>query len=174
MSTEIYEDSQAAEKLDSYRQVRPENCFSADTDLGQLILIFDCPEVRGLGPEDERYSFLPTTAVPVPLTSPLLLLDIVTQGGKSIKVAFSWETGVPEMMLTAKYIALFAAKRPKGLWVWLNKKRSITDRNIRKFARKGMLDVNLEAVRENLETVIKPLKQLIDLAISQDRKVGEK
>lgn len=156
MPTEIYEGSQASEKLDSYRQVKPKDCFLADTDLGPVIMVFNCPEVRGLGPET-RYSFLPTAALPVPLTLPLLLMDIEVYGGQPVRVAFKWETGVPEMILTSKYLALFAAKRPKVLWV----------RDISKFAIKGMVDVDLEKTRQNLESVILPFQYLID------RKEGE-
>jgi|GEM_PF-2902495 len=176
MSAEIYEDSKAAEKLDSYRQIKPEDCFYAETDLGPLILIFDCPEVKNLGPE-ERYSFLPTTAVPVPYTSPMLLLDIDVYGKNSIKVAFSWETGVPEKMLAAKYLAFFATRKPSGVWGWLKKKHRITNRDICKFGKKGSLDVDLTITQQNLEAVICPLQELINLALAEEtretRKGGE-
>lgn len=171
MAIEVYEDGKAAEKLDAYRQIKSENCFLADTDLGPVIMVFDCPGVRGLG-SDTRYSFLPTAALPVPLTLPLLLLDIEVYGGQLIKVAFKWETGVPENMLTAKYLALFAAKRPQDLWVRLNKKRRITDRDIRRFARSGSLDINLEKTRQNLESVILPFQYLIDPTTSKERMVN--
>ena len=166
MSAEIREGSKAAEKLDLYRQVKPDDCFYAETDLGPLILIFDCPEVKNLGPE-ERYGFLPTTAVPVPLTSPLLLIDIDVYGKHPIRVAFSWKTGVPERMLTAKYLVLFAARKSKGIWGWLKK-----NQNMREFGRRGALDVDLTNVRQNLESVILPLKELLAMAEETERMVN--
>lgn len=156
METGIYEGTEATQIFNSYRQINPNDCFYAETTIGPVIMVFGCPEVVNLDPEAE-FSLYTSAAIPVPSTSLVLMLNIDIKGHGPLKMSFSWDTGVPEKLLEAKYLAFFAAKRPKEAWIWLKRRHRINFSDLQKFAKKGSLDVDLEVVRENLKAIITPL-----------------
>lgn len=155
MKFEIQENKEAIQKLKEYRQIKEKDLVHARTPLGTLVLVFNCPEVKGLGGSEE-YKLTPSTVFPSSTVAAKLLLDIEIPGrGENARLAFRWGE-IPRAKTKAKFLVFMAAKKPG----WVKNGGKFSQNDLLKLAALGCLDIDLMRMKENFTQVLMPIEAL--------------
>ena len=149
MNIGLYEKKEAQRMLADFREIKNDDCICVPvTPLRQLLLVFNCPEAKGLK-NGEDIILTPSTSFPTFDEPAKLYLDIEVLRKSTLKVFFDWQSIVFEKLLESDFLVFLSAKKPD------NKPNHVGD--LVKFLHEGHLSIEVAYFYENLKNVIMPI-----------------